>query len=274
MAYADVDVVLATYGVMRNEAERLIKQRFRCLVLDEAQNVKNPGAETSRAARRLDAAMRVALTGTPVENRLAELWSLLTFANPGMLGKLAEFHERYEVPIALRPDGAVAAELRAVVRPFVVRRTKAEVLTDLPPKTEIIRPCVFGLRQKKLYDALAIALKQAVAKKERKRKGARTELSVLTAILRLRQMACDPRLVDETVPANDSAKRLAFLELVRELVSEDRRALVFSQFTELFALWRKDLDALGVRYEYLDGGTGIADAVVARFQDGDAPRSS
>ncbi|MBX3227107.1 MAG: SNF2 helicase associated domain-containing protein [Labilithrix sp.] len=270
-SFADADVVLVSYGIMRNEAERLVKTRFRAVVLDEAQNVKNPGAETSRAARRLDAEMRIALTGTPVENRLAELWSLLTFANPGMLGALADFTERYEVPMTFRPDGAVAAELRALVRPFVLRRTKVEVLSDLPPKTEIERVCVFGARQKRLYDALAIALRQAVAKKEKKRAGARVELSVLTAILRLRQMACDPRLVDEDASAADSAKRAAFLDLVRELVSEDRRALVFSQFTELLTLWRDDLDRAGVRYEYLDGATRERDAAVLRFQEGDAP---
>ncbi len=265
------DLVVTTYGLLRREVDRLVRTRFRAVVLDEAQNVKNPAAETSRAARALDAEMRIALTGTPVENRLGELWSLMTFANPGMLGTLRDFEERWARPIATRPDSELAAELRAVVRPFILRRTKAEVLLDLPPKTEVERPCVLGVRQRRLYDALALALRKAVARDLRRRDGARARLSALTAILRLRQMACDPRLVDPDVPAWDSAKRAVFLDLVRELVAEERRALVFSQFVELLALWRQDLDAAKVPYEYLDGTTKDRDAVVERFQSGSAP---
>jgi len=169
------------------------------------------------------------------------------------------------------PDGEVAAVLRSVVRPFVLRRRKEDVLSDLPPKTEIERACVFGREQKRLYDALAIALRQAVRRNEAKRKGARTHVSVLTAILRLRQLACDPRLVDPAVPATVSAKREAFLDLVRELVSEGRRALVFSQFVELLSLWREDLDRLKVPYVYLDGATRDRDRVVDAWQTGAAP---
>ncbi len=271
VSFDEHDLVVTTYGVLRRDANKLAKKRFRCVVLDEAQNAKNPASATSRAARQLDAEMRLALTGTPVENRLSELWSLMTFANPGMLGSAREFDERYEGPIGVRPDGAVAAELRAVVRPFILRRTKAQVLGDLPPKTEVERTCVFGLRQKRAYDALSLAVREAVRRNMDRRQGARTQLAVLTAILRLRQMACDPRLVDPSARPDDSAKRAAFLDLVRELVSEDRRALVFSQFVELLALWRQDLDMAKVPYEWLDGSTTNRDAVVDRFQNGTAP---
>jgi SNF2 family DNA or RNA helicase len=267
----DTDLLVLSYGVVRREAEKLRKTRFRAIVLDEAQNIKNAGSETARAVRRLDAEVRLALTGTPVENRLGELWSIMTFANPGMLGTAKDFDERYAIPISHYPDGLVAKELRALVAPFILRRTKAQVLTDLPPKTEITRECVFGVRQRKLYDALSISLHEAIGERERRRKDARTRLSVLTAMLRLRQLVCDPRLVDPSVPAEDSAKRLAFLDLVRELISEERRALVFSQFVELFTLWREDLDRLGIAYEYLDGSTTNRDEVVDRFQHGDAP---
>jgi SNF2 family DNA or RNA helicase len=157
------------------------------------------------------------------------------------------------------------------VRPFVLRRTKADVLVDLPPKIEVDRACVLGLRQRRLYDALSIAVREAVKKNIEKRGLARSRLSVLTGILRLRQMACDPRLIDATVPANESSKRLAFLELVRELVAERRRALVFSQFVELFALWRQDLDREKIAYEYLDGASTHREAIVERFQNGTAP---
>ncbi len=265
------DLAIASYGFLRRRIDRLASRRFRCAVLDEAQNIKNASAATSRAARRLDAEMRLALSGTPVENRIHELWSLMTFANPGLLGDEADFDERYERPIAARPDGAAAERLRAIVRPFLLRRTKAEVLTDLPPKTEIDRACVFGMRQRRLYDALAFTLREAVKKDIQKRGLARSQLSVLTAILRLRQMACDPRLVDPAVPAAESAKRAAFLDLVRELFSEQRRALVFSQFVELLKLWREDLDRERIAYEYLDGASTDRAAIVDRFQNGTAP---
>lgn len=268
---AESDLVVTTYAVLRREIDRLARLRWRCAILDEAQNVKNAGAATARAARRLDAELRLALSGTPVENRLAELWSIMSFANPGMLGTSAEFDERFERPIANDPRGASAEQLRALVRPFVLRRTKADVLLDLPPKTEIDRACVLGLRQKRLYDALALTLRDAVKKDPDKRGRATSRLSVLTAILRLRQMACDPRLIDESVPPNESAKRAAFLELVRELVAEGRRALVFSQFVELFTLWRVDLEREKIAYEYLDGASTNRDAIVERFQNGDAP---
>ena len=267
----DHDLVVTTYAVLRRDVGRLASLRFRCVVLDEAQNVKSATTATARAAQRLVSDMRLALSGTPIENRLGELRSIMSFVNPGMLGTRAEFDERFERPINNEPRGVVAERLRALVRPFVLRRTKAEVLLDLPPKTEIERACVLGLRQKRLYDALALTLREAVRKDIEKRGLARSRISVLTAILRLRQMACDPRLVDPTVPATESAKRAMFLELVRELVAEGRRALVFSQFVGLFTLWRADLDHEKIAYEYLDGHSLGRAAIVERFQNGDAP---
>jgi superfamily II DNA or RNA helicase len=268
---AENDLVVTTYAVLRRDVDRLAKTRFRAAILDEAQSVKSSGTATARAAQKLRADMRLALSGTPIENRLGELRSIMSFVNPGMLGTIAEFDERFERPIVNEPNGIVAQQLRALVRPFILRRTKADVLLDLPPKTEIDRECVMGLRQKRLYDALALTLRAAVRANIEKRGRGQSRLSVLTAILRLRQMACDPRLVDATVPANESAKRAAFLELVRELVSEGRRALVFSQFVELFTLWREDLDRERIAYEYLDGSSTDRDAIVERFQRGDAP---
>ena len=265
------DLIITTYGLLRRDVDWLADAKLRCAVLDEAQNVKNAVAATTRAARRLDAEMRIALTGTPVENRLLELWSIMSFVNPGMLGTARDFDERYERPIANDPSGVVAERLRAVVRPFVLRRTKAQVLPDLPPKTEIDRVCVFKPKQKRLYDALALTLRESVKKRVEKVGLNRSSMSVLTAILRLRQMACDPRLVDPTVPAEHSAKRAAFLELVRELADEGRRALVFSQFVELLSLWREDLDRENIAYEYLDGSSTKRDAIVTRFQTGAAP---
>jgi superfamily II DNA or RNA helicase len=267
-----VDVVVTTYALLRRDIEALSAIRFRCVVLDEAQNIKNADGATARAANRLDASMRLALSGTPVENRLRELWSLASFVNPGILGTLRSFETRFERPIAADRQSPVATELRAIVRPFLLRRTKDDVLPDLPPKTEIDRIVTLHERDKRMYDALAHTLRASIASDIEKRGLAHTSLSVFTALTRLRQMACDPRLVDPNLSASEapSAKRGAFLDLVRELVSEGRRALVFSQFVQLLTLWRKDLDEDGIAYEYLDGATTKRDEVVDRFQNGAA----
>ncbi len=269
---ADSDVVVTTYALLRRDLEALAAIRFRCVVLDEAQNIKNADAATTRAAGRLDASMRLALTGTPVENRLRELWSLASFTNPGILGTARAFETRFERPIATDRGSPLAGRLRAVMRPFLLRRTKAEVLRELPPKTEIDRIVTLSRADKRVYDALAHSVRASVAKDLRKRNGF-SSLSVFTALMRLRQMACDPRLVDPRLERDgfESAKRVAFLELVRELVAEGRRALVFSQFVQLLTLWRQDLDREQIAYEYLDGQTTRRDEVVSRFQEGTAP---
>jgi SNF2 family DNA or RNA helicase len=216
--------------------------------------------------------MRLALTGTPIENRLRELWSLASFTNPGILGTSRAFETRFERPISTDRTSPLADQLRAVVRPFLLRRTKTEVLRELPPKTEIDRIVTLVKADKRMYDALAHSLRASVAKDIDKR-GGLGSLSVFTALMRLRQMACDPRLVDARLEHEgaQSAKRMAFLELVRELVAEGRRALVFSQFVQLLTLWRRDLDQEKIAYEYLDGQTTKRDEVVARFQEGQAP---
>jgi superfamily II DNA or RNA helicase len=269
---ADADIVVTTYALLRRDLDALGAVRFRCAVLDEAQNIKNSDSATTRAAGRLDAGMRLALSGTPIENRLRELWSLASFANPGILGTARKFETRFERPISTDRASPLAAELRAVVRPFLLRRTKDDVLRELPPKTEIDRVVTLKSADKRMYDALAHALRASVAKDIEKR-GGLGSLSVFTALTRLRQMACDPRLVDARFEQEgaESAKREAFLELVRELVAEGRRALVFSQFVQLLTLWRRDLDEEGIPYEYLDGKTTKRDEVVARFQEGTAP---
>jgi superfamily II DNA or RNA helicase len=271
LAIARCDIAVTTYAILRRDIGSLSEIDFRCAVLDEAQNIKNPESETARAARRLRASMRLALSGTPVENRLRELWSLASYANPGILGPQRAFETRFEKPIATDRQSPLAPELRAIVRPFLLRRTKNDVLSDLPAKTEIDRIVTLRTDGKRRYDALAHTLREGVRRAIEKRDGKPSSLSVFTALTRLRQMACDPRLVDPGLPPESSGKREAFLDLVRELVAEGRRALVFSQFVELLTLWRKDLDAEDIPYEYLDGRSTKRDAIVARFQEGNAP---
>ncbi len=270
-AIAGVDVAVTTYAILRADIDALAAIPFRTVVLDEAQNIKNPESATARAATKLTAKVRLALSGTPMENRLRELWSLASFANPGILGTPRTFETRYERPLTTDRAAPIAAELRALVRPFLLRRTKADVLTELPPKTEIDRIVTLTVADKRMYDALAHTLRVGL-KQDIEARGLRAaSLSVFTALTRLRQMACDPRLVDPSLVAAESAKREAFLDLVRELVAEGRRALVFSQFVQLLTLWRRDLDREEIPYVYLDGATTKRDEVVRRFQEGTAP---
>ncbi|MDP3276053.1 MAG: DEAD/DEAH box helicase [Deltaproteobacteria bacterium] len=264
------DLVITSYGVLRSDVEVLSKIDWRIVALDEAQTIKNAGSSASEAARRLKADMRLALSGTPVENRLGELWSIMDFVNPGLLGTLRDFERRYELPITHDGDAMAAARLRAVVRPFVLRRTKREVLTELPAKEEIARVIELAPVQRKMYDAMSAILRDEIGREVKEKGVGKSSFHVLTALLRLRQMACDPRLVDPATDPSHSAKREAFLEIARNLVSEGRRALVFSGFRQLLELWRGDLDAEGIRYEYLDGTTTDRDARVHRFQTGDA----
>jgi SNF2 family DNA or RNA helicase len=268
---AKADVTITTYAILRADIEDLAKVRFSTVVLDEAQTIKNPESATTRAAARLSAQTRLALSGTPMENRLRELWSLASFVNPGILGTPRAFETRFERPLTADRDAKIGEELRAVVRPFMLRRTKAEVLADLPPKTEVDRFVTLTPADKRMYDALAHSLRDGLKEDIERRRLKSASLSVFAALTRLRQMACDPRLIDHNLISVASAKRQAFLDLVRELALEGRRALVFSQFVQLLTLWRRDLDDEQIPYEYLDGATVKRDAVVQRFQRGHAP---
>ncbi|MFO0556995.1 MAG: DEAD/DEAH box helicase [Polyangiales bacterium] len=264
------DLVITSYGVLRSDIDFLSTIDWRIVATDEAQTIKNAGSNTSESARRLRAEQRLALSGTPVENRLGELWAIMDFVNPKLLGTLRDFENRFEAPITHDGDALAAARLRSVVRPFVLRRTKREVLTELPPKQEVTRVIALSPGQRKLYDAMAAILRDEVGREVKEKGTGRSAFHVLTALLRLRQMSCDPRLVDAGADPTLSAKREAFLDLVRQLRDEGRRALVFSGFRQLLELWRGDLDKEGITYEYLDGTTSDRDARVHRFQSGTA----
>ncbi|MBM4243439.1 MAG: DEAD/DEAH box helicase [Deltaproteobacteria bacterium] len=293
----EADIVVTTYALLRRDVERLRDIRFRYVILDEAQQIKNHAAATTAAAKSLHAEARLALTGTPIENRLLELWSILDFVNPGMLGGWRSFSRRHERPVVaalagvptaadLDPDLEEdatddswvaqaafdeAAGLRARIRPFVLRRNKAEVESDLPPKIETDVIVELKPAQHRAYAALIAATREDVARRIAQDGFERNRMVVLTALLRLRQMACDPRLVDPRYRPRDSAKLEAFRELVSEVVASGRRALVFSQFVELLTLLRADLDANGVPYAYLDGRTRDRAAVLRAFTEGTMP---
>ena len=259
------DLVVTSYDLMARDASALSKVTFSTLVLDEAQAIKNGGTTRARAARSLRADFRLALTGTPVENRLSELFSLMEFLNPGFFGSEADFRTRYVVPIERDKDPSRSSALARVVRPFLLRRKKADVLAELPARTELTRAIERTPAERRLYEAarqLALAALAGADENARFR--------VLAEIMRLRRLACHPRLDDETskVP---SSKLEAFLELVGELREGGHRALVFSQFTGHLALVQEALRARAVPYVYLDGKTPVPERTkrVAAFQAGE-----
>lgn len=262
----DADVVLATYARVRLDADAFAAERWDSVVLDEAQAIKNPDSQTARAAFRLQAAFRLALSGTPVENRLEELWSLSRFANPGLLGTLATFRDRFATPIAEGREGS-AAELRTRIRPFLLRRTKREVLRELPPRTETRELVQLDETERATYDAVLAATRKEIASMLGEGQNA---LQILEALLRLRQVACHRGLLPGQ-EASSSSKVERLLEILEELAAEGHKALVFSQWTGLLDKVEPALERAGLRYARLDGSTKDRGAVVNEFQAEDGP---
>ena len=260
------DVTLTSYALLRLDEEALGAVAWDAVVLDEAQAIKNPESQVARAAHALRAAWRVAMTGTPVENRLDELWSQLQFANPGLLGTRARFDERYARPIAAGDAGA-AGRLRARIRPFVLRRRKVEVAPELPPRTEVVLRVELDERERAVYDAVRAATKAQVAL--RFAKGGNV-LAMLEALLRLRQAACHAGLVPGQ-QAESSSKVELLVEELATAVAEGHKALVFSQWTSLLDRVEPALRAAQIEWTRLDGSTRDRAGIVARFQDDAGP---
>jgi superfamily II DNA or RNA helicase len=261
---ARYDVVLTTYGTLKRDVGLLADVAFDYVVLDEAQAIKNAASQAARAARVLRGSHRLALTGTPVENHLGELWSLFQFLAPGLLGRLGGDGGG---AVRLEPDEV--QRLARGLRPFILRRTKAQVAPELPPKHEETLVCDMAPPQRRAYGELRDHFRRKVLDEVDRGGMARARMHVLEALLRLRQVACHPALVDRRRAAEPSAKLDVLLARLGEVVDEGHKALVFSQFTSLLALVRTRLDDAGVTYEYLDGKTRDRAARVARFQ-GDA----
>ena len=268
--FAEYDLILTTYGTLRRDAARLKDILFDYAILDEAQVVKNPATASAKAARLLQARHRLVMTGTPVENHLGDLWSLFEFLNPGMLGSASVFK--------LIGAGAkqVSAETRNMLgralRPFILRRTKEQVARDLPRKVEQTLYCDLEAPQRKLYQEMRDHYRRTLLAKVAQQGINRSKIQVLEALLRLRQAACHPGLIDTARRHASSAKLDALLPRLEEVIDEGHKALVFSQFTSLLSIVRERLDAQAVPYEYLDGHTQDRAARVQRFQnDKDCP---
>jgi SNF2 family DNA or RNA helicase len=267
----NADIVLTTYGTLRRDVVRLKDVAFDTIVLDEAQAIKNANTESAKAVRLLKARHRLALTGTPVENRLSDLWSLFDFLNPGLLGTASVFRTQ----IAGKNGGtetASAAEneslqmLCRALRPFLLRRTKEQVARELPPKTEQTIYCELDREQRRLYNELRLHYRDALLGRVDSFGIEKSRMQILEALLRLRQAACHPGLIDKERAGQSSAKIDALIPQIAELVAEGHKALLFSQFTSFLDIVKKRLDTDGLRYEYLDGRTRDREARVRRFQ--------
>jgi SNF2 family DNA or RNA helicase len=256
------DVVLTTYGTLRRDALQFKDLRFDYCILDEAQAIKNAGTLSAKAARLLRADHRLALSGTPVENHLGELWSLFEFLNPGMLGSASVFGRAGH-----NPDAATRSILARALRPFILRRTKAEVAQELPAKTEQTIYCDLEPRDRKLYNELRDYYRSRLLKNVAQEGIKQLKFQVLEALLRLRQAACHPGLIDKKKTAEPSAKIDTLLAQLDQVLEEGHKALVFSQFTSLLAIVRARLDKAGILYTYLDGRTRDREAQVDRFQN-------
>jgi len=263
------DVVVTNYALLRRDIDRLKDVPFRHAILDEAQNIKNPESVTARASRQLDAQHRLVLTGTPIENRLSELWSIFHFLMPGFLRPYARFQTEYEKPIQVRQDRECEARLRRRIHPFILRRLKQDVEKDLPEKTETTTYCDLLPEQRTLYREVLQTVRQEVLDRIERQGIQRSHISILSALLRLRQVCCHPKLLGLPVPEKRlaSAKFDALKDLVQEIVSEGHRILLFSQFVSMLRIVREWLDREGIVYEYLDGRTRDRQARVTRFNE-------
>ncbi len=259
------DLILTTYGTLRRDSMYFREQVFDYLILDEAQAIKNAKTESAKAVRLLRGNYRLALSGTPVENHMGELWSLFEFLNPGMLGASGVF--QLAAKEMRDPSNESRKMLSQALRPFLLRRTKEQVVKELPAKVEQTIYCEMERSQRILYDELRQHYRDSLLKKITKVGIAKSKIQVLEALLRLRQAACHPGLIDRKRVNDPSAKLNMLLEQLRDVLEEGHKALVFSQFTSLLAILGGSLNSAGMKYEYLDGKTQDRQAPVERFQN-------
>lgn len=266
---AKSDLVITSYALIRRDAEKYREMEFDTLVLDEAQHIKNHQTQNSQAVKAVKADYRVVLTGTPMENSVLDLWSILDFLMPGYLGSATDFKERYEQPITRDKDEAVQARLGRRLRPFILRRLKTEVAKDLPAKLEQISYCELTDDQLEIYKQVLAVSRKEVMDAVGANGVAKSKMIVLNALLRLRQICCDLRLLkmENAEFTDDSSGKVAmFGELLEQAIDGGHRVLVFSQFTTMLALLKDKLTAEKIEYCYLDGSTTNRGAVVEKFQ--------
>jgi len=275
---AAADIILTTYPLLVRDRDILLAHDYHLLVMDEAQFIKNPKAQAHQVARQLKARHRLSLTGTPLENHLGELWAQFDFLMPGLLGRAQHFAKLFRTPIEKMGDEEVRRRLADRVRPFLLRRTKEQVLRELPPRTEIVRWVELEGSQRDIYESLRVVFDKKLRQVLAQQGAGRSQIMILDALLKLRQVCCDPRLVK--LPATEalvkkgavpSAKLDTLMEMLEELLDEGRKVLLFSQFTSMLALIEEALKAKNISYVKLTGQTTDREIPIRHFQEGRVP---
>jgi SNF2 family DNA or RNA helicase len=265
------DLVLTTYALLPRDEAALRRQDFHLLILDESQYIKNHRSKAAETATLLSARHRLCLTGTPLQNHLGELWSQFHFLLPGLLGDEKQFNSDFRKPVERDGDGQRNAFLTRRIKPFLLRRTKDHVAKELPAKTEMLREVTLVGAQRDLYETVRLAMDKKVREAIAQKGVARSQIIILEALLKLRQVCCDPRLVTLSGGRKSvahSAKLTELTAMLEELLDEGRKILVFSQFTSMLALIEDELRARGIDYALLTGETGDRSAQVKAFQSG------
>ncbi len=249
------DLLITTYTLLQQETELLSKVKWQTIILDEAQAIKNAATKRSKAAMSLMAQFKLITTGTPIENHLGELWNLFNFINSGLLGSIASFNERFAIPIERYQDREARLKLKKLIRPFILRRIKSQVLEELPPRTDVTLQVEMSEEETHFYEALRQNALD-ILESNREKKG--RHLQILTEIMKLRQACCNPRLITDDIGIPSSKLRV-FSSVVEELIGGRHKALVFSQFIGHLKIIREYLDESGISYQYLDGSTSTKD---------------
>ncbi|WP_028387559.1 DEAD/DEAH box helicase [Legionella fairfieldensis] len=273
-SFDNYDLIISTYGLIQRDKTRFVDYLFYYLILDEAQSIKNARTKTTQIIQQIKATHRLCLSGTPLENDLGELWSLFHFLMPGLLGDLRQFRQFFRTPIEKSGDMERKTLLAKRVQPFMLRRSKNQVMSELPAKTEMIRTVELAGSQRDLYEAIRMSMEKKVREAIAKQGMGKSHIVLLDALLKLRQVCCDPRLL--TVPGAEiaqgtSVKLDTLMELLDNLMEEGRRVLIFSQFTSMLRLIEEELIKRNYLYLKLTGQTQNRQALVHSFQEGKAP---
>ena len=270
---ADYDIVIAPYSLLQRDKERWLEAQWHIVVLDEAQNIKNASTHAAQVVGQLQTRHRLCLSGTPMENHLGEIWSLFHFLMPGFLGSQARFKELFRTPIEKLGDPERLHQLRARITPFMLRRTKALVAHELPPKVETIERVELSGKQADLYETIRLGMEKTVREALTTKGLAKSQITILDALMKLRQVCCDPRLLKLAAAqkVKTSAKLEQLMELLPEMVAEGRRILLFSQFTSMLTLIEAELKKHGLPWVKLTGQSQNRDALIEQFTSGAVP---
>ena len=266
------DIILTTYTLVSNDIEQHKKRKHSYIILDEAQKIKNPRTKMAKTICSLKSENRLALTGTPIENHLGELWSIFNFLMPGFLHSQKLFNDYYRKPIENNFDAQMQEQLNKRIKPFILRRTKGDVLTELPAKTEIIKLTQFDEKQSKLYETIRITMNKKVRDTIAEKGLNKSHIHILDALLKLRQVCCDPSILKlaEAKKVKESAKLNLFLDLIDELMAEGRKVLVFSQFTTMLSILEREIKKKKISYVKLTGSSTKREKIIDKFTNGEA----